>query len=88
MMKPKLTIAVRRGLKDIARIAESDIDAETGYEDKQFKGKRLRDISSALRWISCLDGPKTPPRVTRAGIAKHDEAVCIARQHSGRPQFR
>ena len=80
-MKPKLTIAVRRGLKTIAALAGADVDADRSTRCPQFTGRRMRDIDSALRWVACLDERGAPPPMTAAEIAKHDEAVAIAREH-------
>lgn len=54
-MKPRLTIAVKRGLKDLADLAAADIEAEHGFAEKRFTGKRLHDANAALRWIACLE---------------------------------
>lgn len=78
-MKPKLTIAVRRGLKDIADLAGADIDAESGFDYKRFKGKRLADANAALRWIACLDDKPRPPKVDQEAARRAVEASqCIA----------
>lgn len=53
-MKPKLTSAVRRGLRDIASLASADIAADRSEDHPTFKGKRLRDAQSAIRWIDSL----------------------------------
>lgn len=54
-MQPRLTIAVRRGLKALADLAAAEIKAEHGYAEKSFTGQCLRDANAALRWIACLD---------------------------------
>jgi len=54
-MKPRMTVAVRRGLKAIAALAGADVDADRCMPCPQFTGRRLRDIDSALRWVSALD---------------------------------
>jgi hypothetical protein len=78
-MKPKLTIAVRRGLKTIAALAGSDVDADRSEECPQFAGRALRDIYSALRWIGCLDGQGRPPKVDQDAARKAVAASkCIA----------
>ena len=61
-MKPKLTIAVRRGLRTITVLAESDVDADQASACPQFKGRDLKDIRSALLWVACLDIKRKPPR--------------------------
>jgi len=79
-MKPRLTIAVRRGLKTISALAGADVEADQSYECPRYKGRDLRDIESALHWIGFLDVPAKPPKVTKADMARHDEAVRISRE--------
>lgn len=81
-MKPKLTIAVRRGLKTISMLAGADVDADRSTECPQFTGQRMRDIDRALHWIGCLEERSAPPPITAADIAKHDEAVAVAKEHA------
>ena len=57
-MKPKLTIAVRRGLKRIATLAEADFDADQSNDSPDIKGKERSDFLSALKWIASLDANK------------------------------
>lgn len=59
-MKPRLTIAVRRGLADMASLAGADVDADRASECPQFTGRRLRDFDAAQRWIACLDREPLP----------------------------
>jgi hypothetical protein len=86
-MKPKLTISVRRGLTTIAALAGADVDADRSMECPQFTGQRMRDIDRALHWVACLDERKAPPPITAADIAKHDEAIAIAREHRFEAHF-
>ena len=71
---PKLTIAVRRGLRTIALLAGGDIDADQSNECPNYKGRALRDINSALRWIDCLDEQTPPPKVNQAAARAAVEA--------------
>lgn len=54
-MKPRLTIAVRRGLKDIALLAESDLDADQSTTHPRLSKQEADDVRKALRWIGHLD---------------------------------
>ena len=83
-MKPKLTIAVRRGLKTISLLAGADVEADQSNECPQYKGRELRDIESALRWIACLDAAAAPPKVTRSDMEQHKEAARVARESAPR----
>jgi len=82
-MKPKLTIAVRRGLKTISFLAGADVDADRSTPCPQFTGHRMRDIDKALHWIACLEEAARPPKVTQADMARAQEAARISRE-SGR----
>jgi hypothetical protein len=55
LAKPRLTIAVRRGLQTVSRLARSDLDADQSTECPQYKGRELKDIEAALIWIARLD---------------------------------
>jgi hypothetical protein len=54
-MKPKLTIAVRRGLKSMNMIVDAAIDADQSEECPYWKGKDLKDLKAAGRWIAHLE---------------------------------
>lgn len=58
MSKPRLTISVRRGLRELAQLAEADIDADQSYECPRFTGQRLRDMRNAIYWAGKLDVSK------------------------------
>jgi len=75
-MKPKMTVAVRRGLKAIAALAGADVDADRCMPCPQFTGRRLRDIDSALRWVSALDElPRSRTCPSQRGAADREDGA-------------
>lgn len=54
-MKPRLTVAVRRGLKEIAMLAESDLDADQSTTHPRLNKQEAEEVRKALRWIGHLD---------------------------------
>jgi hypothetical protein len=65
-MKPKLTITVRRGLKAIAMLAESDLDADQSEKCPRYSKKEAREMQKALAWISFLDDTTARPQKLQA----------------------
>jgi PHD/YefM family antitoxin component YafN of YafNO toxin-antitoxin module len=54
-VKPRLTVAVRRGLKEIAMLAESDLDADQSTTHPRLNKQEAEEVRKALRWIGHLD---------------------------------
>ncbi len=60
-MKPRLTIAVRRGLKAIAMLAEADLDADQSEDCPHYSKKEAQEMEKALSWIWSLDRERRKP---------------------------
>ena len=54
LSKPRLTVAVRRGLKAIAPMARADLDADQSTSCPQFTRQKAEEIRKALRWVAHL----------------------------------
>jgi len=54
---PKMPACVERGLKDIAALAQSDVDADRANDAPEFVGRRYRDVKAAFAWLASINRP-------------------------------
>lgn len=51
---PKLTPAIRRGLREVAALAGADYDADQSEETSRWTKKEAREFTAALEWIDAV----------------------------------